>query len=136
MPMYKPTIWVDDVPGVQTGTDLNAANFNNMETGVFESYALAALNSTYQRYANDAAAQTAIMSFTATLTPGTQTIALPESATRNTTDYSVGATVKSAEGGAAGNIIVNTQQANGFKAKYEGDATSVTVVFGISGGMI
>ena len=40
--MYKPTQWKDHVEGLQEGTDLNAANLNNMERGTMEAQALAA----------------------------------------------------------------------------------------------
>lgn len=49
--MYKRTIWQDHVEGVQDGTDMNAANFNNIEAGTMEASALAAMNSAHQRYA-------------------------------------------------------------------------------------
>jgi len=41
--MYKPTIWQDHVEGIQDGTDMNAANFNNLEAGTLEANTLAAL---------------------------------------------------------------------------------------------
>ena len=43
--MYYRTIWQDHIEGVQDGTDMNAANFNNIEAGVMEAAALAAYNS-------------------------------------------------------------------------------------------
>ena len=52
--MYKPTIWQDHVEGVQEGTDMNAKNFNNIETGVMEAAALAAMNAENSRYQADA----------------------------------------------------------------------------------
>ena len=48
--MYKRTIWQDHVEGVQDGTDLNAANLNNIEAGTMEAQALAAMNTAFQRY--------------------------------------------------------------------------------------
>ena len=51
--MYKPTLWQDHVEGVQEGTDMNAKNFNNIETGVIEAAALAALNAEFSRYKAD-----------------------------------------------------------------------------------
>jgi len=39
-------------------------------------------------------------------------------------------------GGTAGDIIPITKQANGFTVKYNGTASSVVVLFNISGGMI
>ena len=40
--MYNPTLWKDHVEGLQEGTDLNAANLNNMEKGAMDAQALAA----------------------------------------------------------------------------------------------
>lgn len=57
--MYKPTIWQDHVEGVQEGTDMNAKNFNNMEAGVMEAAALAALNAENSRHAKDKIDQSA-----------------------------------------------------------------------------
>ena len=31
---YQPTKWLDDVPGIQTGTPMDEHNFNNMESGI------------------------------------------------------------------------------------------------------
>lgn len=53
--MYKPTIWQDHVEGVQEGTDVNAKNLNNIEIGVMEAAALAALNAENIRHAADVA---------------------------------------------------------------------------------
>ena len=47
--MYNRTIWQDHIEGVQDGTDMNAANFNNIEAGVMEANALAAYNSEMTR---------------------------------------------------------------------------------------
>ena len=40
--MYKPTQWLDHVPGVQEGTPLDAENLNNLESGAMEAEALSA----------------------------------------------------------------------------------------------
>ena len=140
---YKPTIWKDDVPDVQTGTDLDAAHFNNNERATFEALALADLNAVFHRYAMDETAQAAIMTiaFAAAkamvmMAPGLQSVALPAGALRNTTDYDVEATVVSAEGGEVEKVTIGTKQANGFKASYEGSAESATIVFKVTGGML
>lgn len=49
--MYKPTIWQDHVEGVQEGTSMNAANFNNIEKGAMEANALAAMQAAFQKAA-------------------------------------------------------------------------------------
>ena len=46
--MFKRTMWKDHVPGVQEGTDLNAANLNNLEEGVTDAAALAAFYASQQ----------------------------------------------------------------------------------------
>lgn len=133
---YKPTIWKDDVPDVQTGTDLDAAHFNNNERATFEALALADLNAVFHRYAMDEIAQAAAAKAMVSLTPGLQSVALPAGALRNTTDYDVEATVVSAEGGEVEKVTIGTKQANGFKASYEGSAESATIAFKVTGGML
>lgn len=133
---YKPTIWKDDVPDVQTGTDLDAAHFNNNERATFEALALADLNAVFHRYAMDEIAQAAAAKAMVMMAPGLQSVALPAGALRNTTDYDVEATVVSAEGGEVEKVTIGTKQANGFKASYEGSAESATIVFKVTGGML
>ena len=136
--MYKPTIWQDKVEGVQEGTDMNAANFNNIEIGVMESDALAAMNAAYRRYEADAANDAEVVAISDTLTTSGSAKALdiPTGKTRNRTTYNVAAEINAVSGGTVGDLIIDTKQANGFKAKYTGTATSVTVRFKVSGGMI
>lgn len=50
--MFKRLFWKDHVEGVQEGTDLNADNLNNMEGGIEDAAALAALNSSFNAYFN------------------------------------------------------------------------------------
>lgn len=133
---YKPTIWQDDVPDVQVGTDLDAAHFNNNERATVEAYALAALNSMYQRYANGEIAQAATVKVTAVLSPGLQEVALPYSATRNTTDYDVDVVVSKTIAGEVDKISITTKQVNGFKVNYTGDTSNMPVTFKITGGML
>lgn len=135
--MYKRQIWQDHVEGIQEGTDMNAANFNNLEAGTMEAVALAAMNAAHRRYCNDMALNAETIVVEATLTgSGTEnSVDLPAAKTRNFTAYNVAAEVKSVTGGTAGDIIILTKQANGFKVKYNGDATSIVVRFHVSGGM-
>lgn len=134
---YKPTIWQDDVPDVQVGTDLDAAHFNNNERATVEAYALAALNSMYQRYANGEIAQAATVKVAAVLNPGLQEIALPYSALRNTTNYDVDV-VKPMQpaAGEVEKISITTMQVNGFKVNYTGTMTNMPIMFKITGGML
>ena len=135
--MYKPTIWQDHVEGIQDGTDMNAANFNNIEAGVMEAAALAALNAASSRYSNDMAknAETIIIEATLTGANTNTSVAIPEKATRNMKTYNVIAEIKSVTGGTAGDIIIGTKKTTDFSVKYNGSATSIVVLFHVSGGM-
>ena len=135
--MYKRTIWQDHVEGIQEGTDMNAANFNNLEAGVMEAAALAALNAASSRYSDDMAknAETIIIEATLTGSNTNNSVSIPEKAKRNMTTYSVVAEIKSVTGGTAGDIVVGTKQTTGFSVKYSGSATSIVVLFHVSGGM-
>lgn len=135
--MYKRTIWQDHVEGIQDGTDLNAANFNNLEAGVMETAALAALNAASSRYSDDMAKNAEVITIEATLTGSNtnNTVEIPEKATRNMTTYNVVSEIKSVTGGTAGDIIVGTKQVNSFSVRYSGTASSIVVIFHVSGGM-
>lgn len=135
--MYKRQFWQDHVEGIQEGTDMNAANFNNIEAGVMEAEALAAMNAAQRRYCNDMAlnAETIVVEATLTGSGTTNSVNLPEANTRNMTTYNIVAEIKSVTGGTAGDIIPVTKQANGFTVKYNGTASDITVRFHVSGGM-
>ena len=135
--MYKRQIWQDHVEGIQEGTDLNAANFNNLEAGTMEAAALAAMNAAHRRYCNDMAlnAETVVVEATLTGSGTTNSVEIPADKMRNMTTYNIVAEVKSVTGGNAGDIIPVTKQANGFTVKYNGTASSIVVRFHVSGGM-
>ena len=141
--MYKPTIWQDHVEGIQEGTDMNAANFNNLEIGTMEASALAALNAAYRRYCTDMAlnAETIVVKATLTGSGTTTTVEIPEKYKRNKSEYNVVPVVVYTSGGNAGDIIIlyrapDYKKTNQFSVKYTGTATTVEVDFLISGGMI
>ena len=135
--MYKRTFWQDHVEGVQEGTDMNASNFNNIEAGILEANALAALNAAYRRYGTDVAKNTEVIVVTVGLVAGeTNSVAIPAHATRIKTNYNVVTEIQTALSGTVGDIIILTKQANGFTVKYTGTAVSATIRFYISGGMI
>ena len=134
--MYKPTIWQDHVEGVQEGTDMNAANFNNLEVGTMEANALAALNAAHRRYATDVAKNSEMFVFEGTITQGISTITIPNGGTRNTANYIVFPVPKEINNGTAGDIIISEKGKTSFKAKYNGTAAVVTAEFHIMGGMI
>ena len=136
--MYKRTIWQDHVEGIQEGTDMSAANFNKIEVGTMEANALAALNAAYRRYGNDQIKNNEVVVIEAELSGSnvSNSVAIPNSATRNTTNYNIVPEIKSVTGGTAGDIIPITKQANGFTVQYNGTASRVAVRFNVSGGMI
>ena len=135
--MYKRTIWQDHVEGVQTGTDMSAANFNNLEAGVMEANALMALTASYRRYDNDVAKNSEAVVIDTTIEGNTSTqVAIPENATRNNTNYNVVAELHAISSGSVGNIVIETKQANGFTVNARSMGGNVGVRFIITGGMI
>ena len=135
--MYKRQIWQDHVEGIQEGTDMNAANFNNIEAGIMEADALAAMIAANRRYYNDMAlnAETIVVEATLSGSGTTHSVDLPAAKLRNMTNYNIVTEVKNVNGGTAGDIIPITKQANGFSVKYNGMASSIVVRFLVSGGM-
>ncbi len=61
---------------------------------------------------------------TITGTGNLESVAIPTRQTRNRTAYNVMTEITAVNGGDAGDIIVSTKQANGFKVKYTGDAAA------------
>ena len=137
--MYKRTIWQDHVEGIQDGTDMNAANFNNIEKGTMEANAIAALNTAYQRYAADVAknSEPCVIDASFGMTGTSQLIDIPAKATRNHNNYNVAYEINEMGGASVISIMVFDKQANGFKVEYGGtqDVTA-KVRFIITGGMI
>lgn len=145
--MYKPTIWQDHIEGLQDGTDMSAANFNNLEIGAMEANALAALNAAERRYCSDVAKnnETVLVCddtfnfLSMDLDEGL--IAFPSNAIRNTTDYRVTWDVYSLwdkdNNKTPGPylITITEKQANGFRFAISGPP-QVSVRFYVSGGMI
>jgi hypothetical protein len=141
--MYPKTKWKDEVKDestgeiLQEGTLQSAGNFNNMEDGILD--AEIALSLTLNALGNIVAGN-AVESHTVTLTNSqsypfnnsARTIALDN--TRSTNNYIVDANVISADG-QSGDITVYDKLLNGFKVKFEGSATSVTLKLNITGGM-
>lgn len=146
--MYKRTMWQDHVEGIQEGTDLNAANFNNLEAGTMEANALAAFNTAYQRYAADVAKNSEPVVVEAEITgiaygdySAQHLIDIPDSATRNNVNYNVVCEVyyKDSPNDASGcTIIIDQKQVNGFRATLSAkdSETVLRVRFIITGGMI
>lgn len=135
---YRATRWIDEVPGIQEGTPQSAENFNNLEQGTFVGNALGAVMAQFNRLLQDRANENEVVAVTGTIT-GTNTdlsVAIPAGKTRNRTSYNVTPVIVSTSGGAAGDLIVSAKQANGFKVKYTGVASSVNVALYVQGGML
>ena len=135
---YRATRWIDEVPGIQEGTPQSAENFNNLEQGTFVGNALGAVMAQFNRLLQDRANENEVVAVTRTIT-GTNTdlsVAIPAGKTRNRTSYNVTPVIVSTSGGAAGDLIVSAKQANGFKVKYTGAASSVNVALYVQGGML
>lgn len=133
--MYKRTFWKDHVEGVQEGTDMNAANFNNIEVGAMEANALASLNAEYQRYANDIAKNSEVVQVYCEPVRGTEYIEIPQNAIRNNTNYLVFVESNEVLSGGESSILITDKQANGFTATVTGNGTVLARLY-ISGGMI
>lgn len=134
--MYSRTFWKDHIVDgstvIQQGTNMDQDHFNNEELGIFESAVANCVNSVYQRLCRDEAKNTEIVSVSATLTAGSNSVPLPDSAKRNTTSYSV-IPVLTAAPGAAVAIAVTAKQANGFTVNA---SAAATVAFFVQGGML
>ncbi len=134
--MYARTFWKDHIVDgssvIQQGTNMDQDHFNNEELGIFEAAVANSVNSVYQRLCKDEARNAEIVSVPATLTAGTNNIALPDEAKRKTTAYTV-IPVLSAAPGAAVAIAVTAKQANGFTVNA---SAAATVVFFVQGGML
>ena len=92
----------------------------------------------FNRLLQDRANENEVVAVTGTIT-GTNTdlsVAIPAGKTRNRTSYNVTPVIVSTSGGAAGDLIVSAKQANGFKVKYTGAASSVNVALYVQGGML
>lgn len=134
------TVDVEKAQGavIQQGTPQSATNFNNMETAIFESIGLNGLLAMRAKLQQEALKENEIIAIPITIT-GTgnlESVAIPTDKTRNRTAYNVMTEITAVNGGDAGDIIVSTKQANGFKVKYTGDAASVEVRLMVQGGMM
>lgn len=137
--MYKPTIWQDHVEGIQEGTDMNAANFNNIEAGIMETAALTALNASFSRYGYDVAKNAEAVYFSAVLKGGIDNdVLIPVEHKRNNAGYSVLYERSALLGNDndVGDIIISTKYQDYFKVRFSGSADTALIVFVISGGMI
>lgn len=141
--MYDRTKWIDEVKDqdtgeiIQEGTDQSAGNFNNMENGISDASAAAALLLIASGLLQQ---QTAVEKHVVTLTNtmsqpfnnSQQTISL--NGTKDSTDYFVDVEIADHDGN-VGDVKIYDKQVNGFKVKFEGSATSVTLILRVQGGI-
>jgi hypothetical protein len=146
MKPYNRTTWKDHVvdPGtgavIQQGTPQSATNFNNMEEGIFAGDAGMSVLSQqvlqHKRVLSDLEGETGQASMTNSqsypFNNSSVTVNLQKS--RDTLNYRVLVEVVSSNG-PVGEVVVYDKQLNGFKIKFTGSATAVTVKYYVTGGM-
>lgn len=136
---YEPTIWRDDVEGIQEGTPVDEQNLNNMETGIVAVNLLAEFLSEVvlklQEDVRSIKGQVLVVDLTNNQewpsNNSVQTVAL-EPAMDNL-DYIVSPEIQG-DVVNAGDIVIYDKQTNGFKVKYTGSASAVTVKLFVHGG--
>lgn len=128
---------------IQEGTPQNAANFNNIETGIFSAHEMAAelarVVLQHERGINALSGETGTITLKNTnaypFNNSVKSVSLAKP--RDTGEYAVDAYVTApADGGSVGRIVVTDKLKNGFKIAYTGGAASVTVKYTVRGGAI
>lgn len=125
---------------LQQGTARNAANYNNLETGVLAAQLQALVLEQHglqmQRAIDDLTGEYGL----ATLSNGqaypfnSSGVTIPLSVTRSSLDYQVQVEVTAFSGGMVEAVEVYDKQKNGFKIRFKGAAKSVMVKYCITGG--
>lgn len=139
--MYPKKNWVDEVVDastgevIQRGTPQSAANFNNIENGIFDAnIAASLLVISASQILSEQSVEIRNVSLTNTakypFNNSTDTVSI---STRSNTNYTVEAYVVS-HSGEVGNIIVYDKMLNGFKVKYDGSAKNANLKLLIRGG--
>lgn len=128
------------LPEIQKGTDINAANLNDIDFGILDNQtAIGLLTARLGQISRD----TEVEEKTLTLTnnqvfPFNSTVDSPVSVSltkrRNHTDYQVDCEVTS-HTGEVGEIIVSDKALNGFKISFDGSGTSVSLRIRVIGGL-
>lgn len=141
--MYKNTKWLDEIVDADTGeklqdgTDQSALNFNNAEAGISDATAAAQLmlimtGQTLDELAVEERRVTLTNTQKYPFNNSQQTISLNKM--RNALTYSVEVEIESSAG-EVGDIAISAKQLNGFKIKYDGSATTASLILRIKGGM-
>lgn len=137
---YEPTMWQDEVEGIQEGTPVDEQNLNNIEGGVNGANLTAEFLTEVVKHHVEQISNIGgeIIKVTLTNAAGeaffnnfAKTIAL--SVNRDSFDYTVTAEVVTPVDN-VGDIIVYDKQVNGFKVKYTGSAASVDLKLYVQGG--
>lgn len=126
---------------IQQGTNMSAANFNNMEKGILAANISAADALRLIRGLKDKTEALEGLVLTANLTNSSKypfnssktTIPFGNQNERYNTDYTI-IVEATAEGGFVGDLIVSDKMTNGFKLEYTGGAKKVAVKCFVQGG--
>ena len=133
---------IGDGTVVQQGTNMNAANFGNMEGGIMAAVveATEALRMCGKLQDDISGVQPLVIQATLSnsqaypFNNSKATIAIPTNDTRYDTGYIVIPEVVSYSGGGVKDIVISDKLVNGFKAEFTGGATSAVVKFYVVGG--
>lgn len=141
---------------IQQGTNMSAANFNNMEMGITdhdlatEILLMLVRNLVDRADANDTDVSGIAADLLAEVTPEEQTVTLTNTAsypfnssatkvslgtTRNTVNYTV-EVIPDTDATDVGEIEIYNKAVNGFYIKFNGSASSVSVTVKIRGGIL
>lgn len=126
---------------IQQGTNMSAANFNNMETGIFGAYMTANEVVRVVRELQQTARGLVGEAIDITLTNtqkfpfNNSKVSVALNLTRNITDYTIDVEVLGASGGGVGEIDVSEKLRNGFKIAFTGAAKSVRLRLLVKGGI-
>ena len=126
---------------IQQGTPRNATNYNNQEQGILaNSLTLAQIQQAQNQHARsitDLAGEvgTTALSNTQKYPFNSSGITIPIAKQRFNLNYDAEIEIVSALGGFVEEIIVYDKQLNGFKIRFTGSATSVSLKYKIIGGM-
>lgn len=126
---------------IQQGTARNATNYNNQEQGILaNSFHLSQLQQSQNQHARsivDLAGEvgTTTLANTQKYPFNSSTITIPISKQRFNLNYDVEIEIVSYSGGFVEEVIVYDKQLNGFKIRFTGSATNVSLKYKLVGGM-
>lgn len=136
---YTPTMWRDDVPGIQDGTPIDETNLNNMEGGInaaelLAEYLAEVLLKTNAKVNNlDGEVITVTLTNTGDFYTNNSVKTITLGTRRDTLDYIVSAEIQG-DTTNVGDVVIYDKQTNGFKVKYTGSAASATIKLYVHGG--